>query len=320
VTPRRHDDLRGARCLVTGAGGFLGSHLCQRLAAGGAEVHATSRSMRLGGAGVARWWRVDCSDEHAARRLVAGLRPDRLFHLAGQVSAAPDSALVRATFSSLLASTVHLLAAAAESECGRILLVGSLTEPTSVDQPPSSPYAAAKWAAGAYARMFGSLFELPIVIVRPFMTYGPGQHPAKLVPYVTLAALRGEVARISSGRWRADWVYVDDVIDGMLAASTAPDVDGSTLDLGTGLLTATHEVVRALHRIVGTGPEPLFGGRSDRPAERERAADTETARLRLGWSASTRLEVGLRRTVAWYREQLGAARSASLRPSRGVPA
>src|SRR5262245_8935529 len=230
MTSRGRDDLRGVRCLVTGASGFLGSHLCRRLAARGAEVHATSRAVRVGGAGVARWWRADCSDERAARRLVAALRPDRVFHLAGRVGAAPDPALVQPTFSSLLASTVHLLAAAAESDCGRIVLVGSLTEPDCVDQAPSSPYAAAKWAAGAYARMFGSLFELPIVIVRPFMTYGPGQHPTKLVAYVTLAALRGEVARVSSGLWRADWVYVDDVIDGMLAASIAPGVEGSTLD------------------------------------------------------------------------------------------
>jgi nucleoside-diphosphate-sugar epimerase len=276
--------------------------------------------VRAIGAGVARWWRVDCSEADAARQVMAEVRPDRLFHLAGRVSAAPDPALVGPTFSSLLASTVHLLVAALETNCRRVILTGSLTEPGSIDEGAVSPYAAAKSAAGAYARMFGRLYRLPIVVVRPFMTYGPGQHPTKLVPYVTLAALRGEAAQISSGRWRADWVYVDDVIDGMLLAATTPAVEGSTFDLGTGLLTPSREVVMALHRIVGMGPAPVFGGRPDRPAEREWAADTAAVRLRLGWRASTRLEIGLRRTVAWYREQHAAAPSVSLASSTGASA
>ena len=297
--------MEGRRCLVTGGAGFLGSHLCRRLAEAGAEVHATSRQARPDGEGGVRWWRVDDLHLEAARRLLDEARPDRLFHLSGSVTAAPDLALVPETFQSLLASTVNLLCAAAERDCGRFILSGSLTEPAPghPDATPMSPYAAAKWASSAYGRMFHRLYGLPLVTVRAFMTYGPGQHPTKLVPYTTLSLLRGETPRVASGRWRADWVFVDDVIDGIMAAATAKGVEGRELDLGTGRLTSIREVVEMVKRLTGCDSPIEFDPGRDRPEEIVRAADIATTRAALGWAALTALPQGLERTVAWYRER-----------------
>ncbi len=304
--------LHGIRCLVTGGAGFLGVHLCRRLAAAGAEVHATSRHARVDGEGAARWWRVGVVDLDAARRLLAEARPDLLFHLSGAVTAAPDLALVPEAFESLLASTVNLLCAAAERGCSRFLVNGSLTEPEwgHPEDVPSSPYAAAKWASSAYARMFHRLYRLPVVIVRSFMAYGPGQHPTKVVPYATLALLRGETPRIASGQWRADWIFVDDVIEGLLAAATVPNVEGRDLDLGTGRLTSIGEVVEMVRRLVGSDAPIEFDPGADRPDQRVRIADVATTRAVLGWNATTALPEGLERTVAWYRERATVGRSA----------
>jgi nucleoside-diphosphate-sugar epimerase len=291
------------RALITGASGFLGSHLCRRLLGDGAEVHATSRSARASDHSRLRWWQSDLADEASVRRLLHETRPDVIFHLAGQVSAAPDRALVQSAFHSLLGSTVSLLLAATEIGCRRIVLTGSLTEPDAAESAPSSPYAAAKWASTAYARMFHALYGTPAVIVRPFMTYGPGQNPEKLVPHVILSLLRGVPPKLASGRWSADWVYVDDVIDGFLLAARRTGVDGKTIDLGSGALTSTRVLVLKLVARIDPRAEPQFGALPDRPAEEVRTADVAAAKAALGWEPSTPLDRGLDQTIAWYRDQ-----------------
>src|SRR5262245_17053499 len=163
---------------------------------------------------------------------------------------------------------------------------------------PSSPYAAAKWASSAYARMFHSLYAVPAVIVRPFMTYGPDQAPTKLIPSVIRSLLAGEPPKLSSGRFRADWIYVSDVIDGFIAAVTTPGVEGQTFDLGTGSLHSVRSVVEKLAAIIGNSVEPQFAALPDRPHEREWVANAQAA-ARLGWRPTTSLEEGLSLTVNW---------------------
>ena len=168
--------IAGRRVLITGATGFLGSNLRLRLVELGAEVHGVSRRASPAAAdeGV-RWWQGDFAEIESARDVLRSVEPELVFHLSGLVTANPDRDLVLPTLNSLLVSTVNTLVAADEAGCRRVVLAGSLNEPGGeVDAPvPSSPYAAAKWAAGAYARMFHQLYETPLVTARTFMTYGP---------------------------------------------------------------------------------------------------------------------------------------------------
>jgi UDP-glucose 4-epimerase len=185
-----------------------------------------------------------------------------------------------------------------------VVLAGSLTEPEA-DSPPSSPYAAAKLAASAYARMFHHLYGTPIVIVRPFMTYGPRQDPEKLIPYVILTVLQGSRPKLGSGEWKADWVYVDDVIDGFIEAARTPNVDGSSIDLGSGTLVSARSIVAELVELIDPRIEPEWAALPDRPSERIRVADVDDAYAKLGWRASVSLREGLERTIAWYRAREG---------------
>ena len=144
-------------------------------------------------------------------------------------------------------------------------------------------------------------------------TYGPRQRRDKVVPYVVSALLRGESARLSSGAQAADWIYVDDVIDALLAAAVAPGAVGEELDIGTGTLTTVREVVRKIAEITKTDVQPQFGVLPDRPLEHVRVADVERAAHILGWRATTSLDSGLERTIVWHRQQLDRGKGGSRR-------
>jgi UDP-glucose 4-epimerase len=292
------------KILVTGASGFLGANLCQRFMHRGVEVHAVSRSKRNSESASVRWWQGDMADVEAVRRILYEIKPDVIFHLSGLATAIPDRELVLPTLHSLLVSTVNILVMAAEIRCRRVVLAASLNEPqpSYLETAPDSPYAAAKWASSAYGRMFFKLYGTPIVIVRVFMTYGPGQDERKLIPHVILSLLNGEAPKLSSGRQQYDWIYVDDVMDGFLAAAEAPNVEGHTIDLGAGTLVPIRAVVGQLVDLIGAGVEPVFDALPDRPYEPVRVADVADADAKLGWKPGTPLEEGLKRTVDWYRK------------------
>ena len=298
--------LSGQKILVTGGSGFIGSHLCCRLCKSGVEVHAISRTKRSSDVRSLHWWQGDLEDITTTQNLLNVVKPDVIFHLSGQVTAAPNRELVLPTLHSLLVSTVNLLTVATATGCSRMVLAGSLTEPEPghTDTPPGSPYAAAKWASSAYGRMFHALYQAPVVITRPFMTYGPGQDIRKLIPHIILSLLKGEAPQLSSGQWQADWIYIEDVVNGLLAAAQVPNVEGHTIDLGSGALVSMRAVVQHIVNLVGSRAEPVFGALPDRPLEQVRVADTARSYALMGWEPTTPLPEGLKRTLAWYKRQL----------------
>jgi UDP-glucose 4-epimerase len=295
--------VHGVRVLVTGASGFLGSHLIVRLAAAGASVVAVSRSGRpgwLAPAGV-EWRGVDLEDPGEVRRLVREDAPERIFHLASRVQGARDRQLVLPMLRSNLAATVALLDAASEHGARRIVLAGSMEEPDPGSvEPPSSPYAASKAAAGLYARLYRALYGLPVVTARIFMAYGPAQRDlTKLVPYVILRNLSGEPARLSSGARAVDWIFAEDVVAGLVRLGEAEGIDGERLDLGTGRATSVAEVAAQICRLM-SAPPPELGALPDRPLETVRVAQVEATERRIGFRPRVGLAEGLARTIEWY--------------------
>ena len=298
---------KGSPVLVTGGSGFLGSHLCRRLWELGSEVHCTSRIRRVGENPGVKWWQCDWTDLAASKKIFREINPDVIYHFAGVVTATPTLDLVLPAFHSLLQTTVNLLTIATEEGCRRIVLAGSLREPRpsglNWEPVPASPYEAAKWAGSGYGRMFHALYGTPVVILRSYMTYGPGQAINKLIPSIILSMLERESPKLSSGQWEADWIYVDDVIEGLICGGWMPNVEGSTIDLGSGILTSVRGIVDRLGSMINSEAKPLFGALPDRPFEQVRLADTASALAKIGWKATTSLERGLQQTVDWYREQ-----------------
>lgn len=251
--------------------------------------------------GAQRWHVGDLSNMSAAEEVARASRPDVVFHLAGHGMGSRELELVQPSLQGDLVATINMLTAVAQRGTVRLVLAASLEEPVAAPAVPSSPYAAAKWAATGFARMFHLLYATPVVIARPFMTYGPGQRVDKLVPYVIRSLLRGEAPRLSSGHRMVDWIYVDDLVRGLLLAGDRPGMEGEELDLGSGRLVSVRQVVQQLVRATGSTVAVQFGALPDRPFEVERRADTDATRDRLGWQAEISLEDGLQRTVEWYR-------------------
>lgn len=293
-----------SRALVTGASGFIGGRLCQRLLTEGEEVHAISRRPQQDDS--VRWWQSDLGDADDVATTLGQIRPDVVYHLAGYVSGSREIEAVLPSLRNNLVSAVNVLVAAARLGCS-VVLAGSQEEPepASEDPVPASPYAAAKLAVGSFARMLHALHGLQVVNLRVFMVYGPGQHDrTRLVPYVITSLLQAERPRLSSGTRPVDWVYVDDVVDAFITASSRDDLAGASVDVGTGELVTIGAIVERIVETVGTGVEPDFGALPERPLEIVRVADVERTKHLLRWQPRTTLTEGLRSTVDWYRAEL----------------
>lgn len=293
------ESLAGQTVLVTGASGFIGEHLCARLHSTGAEVHGTSRSEQPD-SNTLRWWQGDGANLADMQRILTAVKPDVIFHLASYASGDRSLEAVMPTLHGTLISTVNLLTLVAQMGCRRLVLIGSLEEPELGNPIASSPYAAAKWSSSVYAQMFHRLYQVPVVVTRPFMVYGPAQNVSKLIPYVIRSLLQGEAPKLSSGQRQVDWIYVSDLIDGLIAVTQTVGIEGETFEFGSSTLTPISTTVDYLNQLINPNIKPLFGALSDRPMEQVRIADITSASDRLGWHPQTSLEDGLAQTVAWY--------------------
>lgn len=251
------------------------------------------------------WWTGDLTKIELVSAYLKTIKPDIIFNVAGNSFASRDRALVIPTFRDNLMSTINLLTVASEVGCHRLITLGSMEEPTCNQEAPSSPYAASKWAASAYTRMFHAIYQLPVVILRLFMVYGPGvQSLQKIVPYVILSLLRGEAPKLTSGKRQVDWIYIDDVIDGLLAAALAEDIEGQTIDIGSGKMNSIRTVVERIVQLVNPVITPTFDAIPERPLEQVREADIAKSYSLMGWKPTIPIELGLRNTVEWFRKNI----------------
>jgi nucleoside-diphosphate-sugar epimerase len=296
------DDFAGRHAVVTGGSGFIGRHLVGALSALGTNVISIGRAGgQAGGPEGVDHRAVDLRDARATRVALTDARADLVFHLAGVVDGRVDPDLIAPTFVSNVGATVNVLSAVQDLGCARIVLVSS-SEAAGWDQgvPAVSPYAASKAAAEMYGRMFWSLYEMPIVFIRPFFSYGPGQHRQKLIPYTISRLLSRRVPVLRSPARRIDLVYVTDVVRGLLMAAQAPaHVHGQRFDVGSGDAVAIRDVVILLERLCGCLAGTTF---EDSPAEAPAVvADVRQSTRVLGWAPRIPLEDGLATTVAWSR-------------------
>jgi len=287
------------RVLITGASGFIGLHLCRALLSSGCEVHALSRSEPKISDSRLNWHKVDLTDAEATRAAFARIRAELVWHLCSYAQGEHELALVLPTFRGEFETTVNVLVSATECGCKRLIMAGSLEESEPGDVP-SSPYAAAKAASRIYAKMFHQLYGLPVVMTRIFMTYGPGQSVKKVIPHSISCLLRGNPLKIASPARKVDWLYVEDLVHGLLAVAAAPGLEGKSVDLGSGELVEIRDVVGRIKRLINPSAPVEFGTSPERALEQVRAADSGTTYALTKWRPTISLDAGLERTVDAY--------------------
>ena len=299
------------RFLVTGGAGFLGSALANRLARDGQTVRALDD---LSAGDPARLdpqvtlTRGDVSDVPKLWTLLQGV--DCVYHLAARVSV-PESILYPRDYNAVnVGGTVAVMEAMRDAGVKRVVLTSSgAVYGEQEEQPvredlipnPASPYAVSKLAAEHYVRTIGALWRIETVILRVFNAYGPGQslppaHPP-VVPQLLKQALGGgSLVVFGDGKQSRDYVYVEDVVEGLVAAATARNVDRQIINIGSGTDVSVNALVDKIGRVTGRKVEPLHSGAQSGGVSRLCADITKAQRL-LNFAPKVDLDTGLRLTL-----------------------
>ena len=293
---------------LTGATGFIGRRLATALLRAGCDVAALALPAEVDLLPQGAQATVgDVTDSGALARALEISRPAGVFHLAAvgtTDTGLPMQEACRVNVGGLIAL---LEAIRSVDTVRRVVLIGTSYEygARRADDglDPFNPYSASKVAAWAFARAAYNAWGIPLVSVRPFQVYGPGQRRKALVPAAILAALRNEDFRMTKGEQQRDFVFVDDIVQGMLAAMRAPGIEGRVVDLGTGDLHRILDVVERIWDLIGSQGHVLAGALPYRPGEVPAIpADVQRTRLLTGWGAQISLDQGLSRTIDALRE------------------
>src|SRR3954451_25239672 len=314
--------LDGRRVLVTGAGGFIGGHLATRLVQTGASVRAYVRYNSRNDRGTLEWHDPalvsemeivlgDLRDVESVSRAVRG--SDFVFHL-GALIAIPDSYLNARDFvETNVVGTLNVAQAALDAQVDHLIHTSTSevygtaqTVPITEDHPleAQSPYAATKIGADKIVDSFHRSHGLAATVLRPFNTYGPHQSARAILPTIITQALAGDTLRLGALDPRRDLTYVEDTVEGFIAAASSEAAIGRTIQLGTGESVSVGELVALVGAVLG----------------RELTVDTDQARVRpelsevrvlvsspalahelTGWSPQVPLREGIVRTSEWIR-------------------
>ena len=311
--------LEGARVLVTGADGFIGSHLTERLVAEGCDVVAMVLYNSFGQHG---WLdsgsretrenvdiqRADIRDRSRVAELASGT--DLTFHLAALIAIPYSYVAAESYVDTNIHGTLNVLEAARTGATKRVIVTSTSevygtpeSTPISVENAlrAQSPYAATKIAADQLTLSYARTFGLEVSVLRPFNTYGPRQSLRAVIPTLLAQMLAGDVVKIGSLSPRRDFCYVTDTVAGFVKMAEL-DQPVDVVQIGSGRAVSIAEVVEMCRKVTGYTGEVVLDYQRTRPAESEvevLLADTQHAEELLGWIPKVTLEDGLAYTAQW---------------------
>jgi NAD dependent epimerase/dehydratase len=313
--------LTGKRVLVTGADGFIGSHVVERMVADGAKVRAFCMYNSQGSWG----WLDGASPEVRAALDVrlgdirdpgfvaeATRDIDIVLHLAALIAIPYSYSAPESFITTNVTGTLNVLEAARRHSVGRVVVTSTSEVYGTPDTLPirethplnaQSPYAATKVAADQLALSFHRSFEVPVVILRPFNTYGPRQSTRAVLPTILGQLLRGaKTIKLGRTDTRRDLTFISDTVDGFARAAIAAKIEGQTIQLGTGRSPSIQDVFEAACRALNTQATVELDPSRLRPDASEvlvLESDPARAAELLDWRPTVDLETGLARHAEW---------------------
>lgn len=316
--------------MVTGAGGFIGSHLVAALLQAGHTVRALVRYNSRGS-----WGHLDAlpapvpgrlevrlgdvTDAGLVRDCVTGC--DVVFHLAALIGI-PYSYHAPASYvATNVGGTLHVLEACRAARPRRVIVTSTSEVYGTAQYTPitethplqgQSPYSASKIAADKLAESYHRSFDLPVVTLRPFNTYGPRQSARAVIPTILSQALAGATTvRLGNLEPKRDLTFVEDTVHAFVLAATAPGLEGETVHFGQGTAVSVGELAQQCLQVAGSAARIECEPQRHRPAKSEvelLLCDPGKARRLLGWTPQVTLAAGLRRTAEYIRANLAAYR------------
>jgi len=311
-------EWHGKRVFVTGAGGFIGSHLTEALALRGADVTAMVHYNALGSWGNLRFADAelrkslkvvsgDIQDADFMYRALEGM--DVVFHLGALIAIPFSYTAPRSYVRSNVEGTLNVLEATRRGLAGKMIHTSTsevygtaLREPIDEEHPlqGQSPYSASKIAADKLAESYWRSFGTDVVTVRPFNTFGPRQSARAFIPTIISQALSEPEIRLGALDPQRDMTYVSDTVEGFIAAAATPNLAGDTINLGTGYTASVGDFANRILRLMNMDKPIVQDERRVRPAKSEvmkLVSDNRLAARKMGWSPKTDLDEGLRRTI-----------------------
>ncbi|MBN2325900.1 MAG: GDP-mannose 4,6-dehydratase [Candidatus Omnitrophica bacterium] len=311
--------LAESKILVTGAGGFIGSHLAEKLASLSpgvtALIHYDSRphwgNLEYAPGGVKRSLNVeagDITDPHFMRHIVQD--KDIVFHLAALIAIPYSYVAPSAYFHTNVLGTLNLLEACRRENVARLICTSTsecygtaLTVPISEEHPlqAQSPYSASKIGADKAVESYYRSFDLPVVTIRPFNTYGARQSARAIIPTIVTQALSdSHTIRLGSLTPKRDLTYVSDTVDGFIAAAEAGGIEGETINLGVGSTISIGGLAEKIIQLTGVQKEIVCDQNRIRPEKSEvmhLISDNRKARDLMNWSPKIDLDAGLAKVI-----------------------
>ena len=315
----------GNHALVTGAAGFIGSHLVEMLVREGRHVRAFVRynsGHRTGNLdllppdirdGVDIYY-GDLRDAEAVAQAVQGM--DEVYHLGAVITIPYSYQHPREVFDVNVGGTLNVLVAARDQRVPHVMVTSTSevygtaqVEPIDESHPlnPQSPYAASKVAQDALALSFHAAYGLPVRIVRPFNTFGPRQSARAVIPTIITQALTRDVVKLGALHPTRDLTYVTDTVRGFLMAAESEAAVGRPVNLGTNRSITIGDLAHLAIQLIGRDVAIVTDAQRIRPESSEvlrLRSDNTLARELMGWVPEVSLEEGLRRTIAWISDHL----------------
>ena len=315
----------GRRVLVTGAAGFIGSHLVEELVRAGANVRAFVRYNSRNDygwledadpelVGQVEIYRGDLANPEAVLGGVEGC--DTILHVGALIPIPYSYQHPREYVETNVVGALNVLEAARRKDVGKVVHTSSSevygtaqTVPISEDHPlnAQSPYAATKVGADQLALSYRGAFSTPVVIVRPFNTFGPRQTARAVIPTIATQALSGGTVQLGSTTPTRDFVYVLDTVRGLMLAAEAEGVEGEVINLGSGKEISVGALAERIFRLAGVEATLELGSDRLRPPDSEverLVADASKAERLLGWRPQVGLDEGLEAVLQWLRGSL----------------
>jgi len=318
--------LAGQSVLVTGADGFIGSHLTERLVELGADVRAFCFYNSNGSLGwldhstpeVRKALDVRLGDIRDARFVEEVCRDiDIVFHLAALIAIPYSYQAPESFVDTNVKGTLNVLEAARRNHCRRMIntstseVYGTPAELPIKETHPlqgQSPYSASKIGADKMCEAYYRSFDVPVVTLRPFNTYGPRQSTRAVLPTMLVQLIAGKTeVKLGSLGPKRDLTYVRDTVDGFIKAATAQGIDGQVIQLGTGRAVSIGELFEESKRVLGVAASAVQEDARVRPERSEvmiLVSDHTKAGKLLGWQPMVPIEKGLQETAIWLRSNL----------------